>query len=52
MRNKWPGKCHRCHEPVGPGDGRVVFKRGRHAVIHDGCVAEYQREVEKKVNAP
>lgn len=42
MRNKYPGKCYRCGQPVGPGDG--YFERYAYGwrVQHEGCAVTYR----------
>lgn len=37
MRNKYPGKCYRCGQPVGPGDGHYEPHGTSGRVRHDGC---------------
>ena len=50
MRNKYPGKCYRCGEPVGPGDGHFERHAGGWRVQHATCVKRLQ-PTEKKEDA-
>ena len=47
MRNKYPGKCYRCHNPVAPGDGHFERYHGGWRVQHASC-AVIGREVKNE----
>ena len=42
MRNKYPGKCYRCGQPVGPGDGHAERYGHGWRVQHAGCATLYR----------
>lgn len=42
MRNKYPGKCYRCGQPVGPGDGHFERITGGWRVQHAECAIQYR----------
>ena len=42
MKNKHPGKCYRCGQPVGPGDGHVERYGHGWRVQHAGCAITYR----------
>jgi hypothetical protein len=37
MKNKYPGQCYICGQPVGPGDGQFEPHGTRGRVRHENC---------------
>lgn len=44
MRNKYPGKCYRCGQNVGPGDGHFERIAGGWRVQHAGCAIHFRNK--------
>jgi hypothetical protein len=42
VRNKYPGKCYRCGQPVGPGDGHFERYNKGWRVQHAGCAISHR----------
>lgn len=42
MRNKYPGKCYRCGQNVGPGDGHFERIPGGWRVQHAECAIQHR----------
>ncbi len=53
MKNKYPGKCRYCGQPLGPNEG-VSFRSGNLWVLyHEGCNRAYHAsKKDQKLDAP